>query len=164
MSLVRYQAFAVAVAVAMATVGASAGQAGSPPAVGIVIAQQTYVDVVNMLEKSGYRVLEMKSTFLGRIRIRAANREHVREVVVSRTTGEIKRDQVIQVLRISGDGTSAQGGSAQGSSDQSSSSGSGGGLSASVGSTSASIGSSGVSASTGGGSVSVGGGGIGLGN
>lgn len=59
---------------------------------------RTYVDVLASLEASGYSVDRVKSTFLSRVKITAQNAVHVREVVVSRSTGEIVSDQVVQVL------------------------------------------------------------------
>lgn len=145
---------------------AVAGQSSmSLPGPVVLIAQQTYVDVVGMLERSGYRVVDMKSTFLGRIRIRAKNREHLREVVVSRSTGEIKSDQIIRVFAVAGEGETREQivrGTRSGTHSAQASTNSG--VSASVGDSSGSVNNSGVGASVGGASVSVGGGGVSIGN
>lgn len=115
------------------------------------IAAQNYTMVIAMLEDTGYRVTSMKSTLLGRLKIRAQNREHVREVVVSRSTGEIMSDRIVKVFNDpDGDrAVSREANAPQGGQEPS-------GASANVGGTSASVGSGGASVSTGGGSVSVG--------
>lgn len=160
MALERARFVLAATVVATCMGSAVAAQTGARPQGPILmIAQQTYLDVVGMLENTGYRVLNMKSTFLGRVRIRAMNREHVREVVVSRSTGEIKSDRIIQMI-----GGTNENGTKRQTGRSASDSVSDGGLNASVGSSSGSVGSSGVSASAGGASVSVGSGGIGIGN
>lgn len=59
------------------------------------LAQSSYVDVISALKQSGYTVLKVERTLLGRVRILAKNHEHLREMVVSRTTGEVKRDVIV---------------------------------------------------------------------
>lgn len=156
---------------------AHAASTGAAPGV-IVIASQSYLEVIAMLEDAGYKVTGMKSTLLGRLKIRAQNDEHLREVVVSRSTGEIKSDRILRVFadkdgeagvapRTAASKTSRDSSSGGGSSSSSSSSSSGGSVSVSAGSggasvstgsggVSASAGSGGVSASVGGTSVSIG--------
>ncbi len=68
----------------------------SPGRAAYQIAQLGYTDVLVMLERTGYKVVKMDSTLLGRVRILARNREHLREVIVSRSTGEIKRDVILK--------------------------------------------------------------------
>jgi len=63
----------------------------------LMVAQLTYIDVIANLENSGYRIIDMRSTFLGRIKLRADNSIHQREVVVSRSTGEILSDVIVIV-------------------------------------------------------------------
>ena len=144
------------------------------------IAQQTYAGVIAQLQNSGYRIDEVKSTFLGRIRIIAHNRVHVREVIVSRSTGEVKRDVVLEVMagnsgggqagNFSGSGSSGNTPGSGASGGGTSSSSSGGGAATGSGGTGAgasvdagnvgadvSVGSGGVSAG-----VSVGSGGVGV--
>ena len=119
-----------------------------------VLAAQSYVDVIEMLESAGYRVNGMKTTFLGRVKIQAQNRQHLREVVVSRSTGEIKSDRIIRTFREEGGETaSRRNGQDEGTS---SNSGSGTGVSVGTGGASASVGTGGASVSAGGASVSVG--------
>ena len=50
--------------------------------------------VIQGLQQGGYRIISIKSTFLGRIRIMAENRTHRREIIVSRSTGVIFRDRI----------------------------------------------------------------------
>lgn len=76
-----------------------------------VITQPGYADVISALRSDGYRIVSVDRTFLGRIRIVAQNNRHVREVIVSRSTGEIKSNMVIEVLAGAGAGGSSQNGS-----------------------------------------------------
>jgi nucleoside diphosphate kinase len=160
----KVAAVGIAVSLVVGSTGlpALAQSADAAPDGSYQIAQQSYADVIVALENTGYRVVDMRSTFLGRLRIRAQNREHMREVIVSRSTGEIMSDQIIKVFATRGDGSPAatrqtaavsKGGDTSGDSSAGTSS-----VSASVG------GSSGVSASVGKTSVSIGGGGISIGN
>lgn len=65
----------------------------------LVLAQsRTRADVVAALEASGYTVTEIRTTLLGRLRIVARNGEHRREVVMSRATGEILSDRIVEVF------------------------------------------------------------------
>jgi hypothetical protein len=157
MTLGRTGTFFVAASVALTATSVSANETNGNLNVGAIIAQQTYIDVVGMLETSGYRVLDMKSTFLGRVRIRAKNHEHVREVVVSRSTGEIKSDQIIQVF---GEGTDVKS-PKQNTASAGSVGSNGSTIDVSVGT---SVGGVGGNASVSSGSISVGSGGIGIGN
>lgn len=171
-----------------AVAGHGAIRPAPPPPEQLYQARQDYTDVVRMLERNGYLIVKMTSTMLGRVKITASNRAHLREVVVSRSTGEIKHDVILQVYtprhlvkRRSnaeeaanqglGGGVSLGGGSGGVSVDLG---GSSGGVSANVssGGVSASVGGSGglsadvstdngISAGVGLGGVSVG---IGLGN
>ena len=117
------------------------------------LAAQTYIDVIGSLEKSGYRVRSMKTTLLGRIKILAQNKSHLREVVVSRSTGEIKSDRIVRVFAQT-DGNSV--GQVKVNTPSSVSEGSGSGVSVGTGGSSVSVGSGGVSTSVGGLSASVG--------
>ena len=67
----------------------------------LVAQQQTYLDVMANLEAAGYAVVETKTTFLGRVQITARNAAHLREVVVSRATGEVKSDVILQTFATS---------------------------------------------------------------
>lgn len=79
---------------------------------------RTYLDVVAGLEAEGYVIRDIQTTWLGRIKILAASRANLREVVVSRTTGEIMSDVIIEVFaRGKGNATTgADGGSHAGAS------------------------------------------------
>lgn len=58
--------------------------------------------VIQGLQQAGYRIVSVKSTFLGRIRILAENRRFQREVIVSRSTGVIFRDRIQKLTSASG--------------------------------------------------------------
>ncbi len=76
---------------------------------GVVVVQaRSYGDVVAALEAGGYRVDDISRTFLGRVRIVASNRQHRREVIISRSTGEIMSDMIVDVFPESGTGQSLQ--------------------------------------------------------
>jgi hypothetical protein len=64
----------------------------------LVAQQQTYLDVMANLEAAGYTVVETKTTFLGRVQITARNAAHLREIVVSRATGEVKSDVILETF------------------------------------------------------------------
>ncbi|MEM9975623.1 MAG: hypothetical protein AAF771_15705 [Pseudomonadota bacterium] len=55
-------------------------------------------DVIWLLQSEGYEVTEISRTLLGRIRIAATNGAFDREVIISRTTGEIRYDGVYAKL------------------------------------------------------------------
>ncbi len=59
---------------------------------------QSYLDVIAQLEANGYTLSSVERTLLGRMKITAQNRVHVRELVVSRSTGEVMRDTVVRLL------------------------------------------------------------------
>lgn len=59
---------------------------------------RSYLDVIAQLESSGYTLDSVEKTFLGRMKITAHNRAHVREMVVSRSTGEIMHDAIVKVF------------------------------------------------------------------
>jgi hypothetical protein len=82
-----------AAASATASATASAALSGS-----FNVAQiQTYLDVVAQLEQRGYSVIAIERTLLGRMKVRARNEAHLRELVVSRHTGEVMHDIIVQV-------------------------------------------------------------------
>jgi hypothetical protein len=103
---VRKATIRVAVAAALVTGSCASAALAQPVAATsgatasgeIVVAQQNYLDVMANLEAAGYTILETKRTLLGRIKITARNSTHLREVVVSRATGEVKHDEVVQVF------------------------------------------------------------------
>ncbi len=118
--------------------------------------RRSYTQVIFNLEDEGYQVTELTTTLLGRVRIIARNSVHLREVVVSRATGEIKSDVILKIFALNS-------GDAKATTTKSISSTATGGTSFSGGGVAASVGSNGVSASIGGNggvSASVGGGGI----
>jgi len=105
-----YNAFAIAltgltlgfsadmVAAQSVTANATAQSNSSVTAQEMLVAQnQTYLDVMANLEASGYEVLEVSRTWLGRIKIEARNNLHLREVVVSTSTGEVMSDVVVEI-------------------------------------------------------------------
>jgi len=156
---------------APAEAGRAGGVTGEAPE-RIVLARQSYTDVIATLERNGYRVVNMSSTLLGRVKIQARNRVHLREIVVSRSTGEIKHDVILKVYRRVKEGSEAHkrlqrrareaeaaGNSGGGSSGSGSSGGSSGGVSVGVGGGNGGGASVSVGGDTGGVSVDVGGGG-----
>jgi hypothetical protein len=52
--------------------------------------------VIQALQGQGYNVTEVSRTWLGRIRIEAVRGNAVREIVMSRSTGEIKQDALFE--------------------------------------------------------------------
>ncbi|WP_457935419.1 hypothetical protein [Mesorhizobium sp. 10J20-29] len=71
----------------------------------LVAQQQSYLDVMANLEAAGYVIDSTKTTFLGRVQITAHNRQHQREIVVSRATGEIKSDVITELFEGSASAT-----------------------------------------------------------
>ena len=63
-----------------------------------LVAQQAQLPVIDALRAEGYRVTSVKKTLLGRIRVLIQNKNHIREVVVSPSTGEVKSDQVVKII------------------------------------------------------------------
>ena len=51
-------------------------------------------EIATELQAEGYRIVEVRRTWLGRIRIEAENGDLRREIVFDRVTGEIRRDLV----------------------------------------------------------------------
>jgi hypothetical protein len=98
----RYSAaLAVVLAAGPASMALAQSADGSTTAsadVTLVAQQQTYLDVMANLEAAGYTVVETKTTFLGRVQITARNAAHLREVVVSRATGEVKSDVILETF------------------------------------------------------------------
>ena len=64
--------------------------AGSP------LKAETVQDMIKILESEGFVVTDIGRTFLGRIRIEAVSDGFVREVILSRSTGEIRQDAVFR--------------------------------------------------------------------
>ena len=58
--------------------------------------QWRYIDVLEALDKEGYTVVSVTDTLLNRVKIRARSSQHLREIVVSRASGQILRDAVIE--------------------------------------------------------------------
>ena len=63
-----------------------------------VAAADGYLLVASELEQSGYRIVSITRTMLGRIRITARSGRHEREVIVSRSTGEVLRDMITKEI------------------------------------------------------------------
>lgn len=61
--------------------------------------QQHYLEVIEALDESGYRIVSVTTTLLNRIKIRAQNEYHLREIIVSQASGQILRDAVIEEYR-----------------------------------------------------------------
>lgn len=77
---------------------ASTAEAEASANASVSIQQQAMNTIMAELEATGYQVIEVSTTFLGRIRILASNSENMREIVVSRSTGEVKRDVIVEVF------------------------------------------------------------------
>ena len=69
---------------------ASAASADESRRPGAIVAD----GVAIALDMQGYEIVSESRTMLGRIRIVARNHLHEREIVISPTTGEVKRDVV----------------------------------------------------------------------
>ncbi len=52
--------------------------------------------VIRALKGQGYKVTDVSRTWLGRIRIEAVRENVIREIVMSRSTGEIKQDALFE--------------------------------------------------------------------
>jgi hypothetical protein len=95
---------APALALALAATGDPAWAQGPRPGdVTITVdelPENRYIDVVQMLDQSGYRIISINRTFLNRIRIRAESAEHLREIIFSPSSGEIMRDVIIETYMV----------------------------------------------------------------
>ncbi|ATX64540.1 hypothetical protein LY39_03564 [Roseinatronobacter bogoriensis subsp. barguzinensis] len=60
-----------------------------------------YITVLETLDRRGYTIVEVSSTWLNRLRIWAENNVHRREIVVSRTNGRILRDVILETYHTS---------------------------------------------------------------
>lgn len=58
--------------------------------------QWRYIDVLEALDSEGYTIVSVTDTLLNRVKIRARSSQHLREIVVSRASGQILRDAVIE--------------------------------------------------------------------
>lgn len=58
-----------------------------------------YLDVIDALDESGYQILSTSRTLLNRVRIRASNGVHLREIIISRASGAILRDAILEHIR-----------------------------------------------------------------
>ncbi|MDD7970268.1 hypothetical protein [Roseinatronobacter alkalisoli] len=99
---------AIIVLIFLATASAVAGQSGrglSVVDVERIVGREGnthYILILQTLEQRGYRIVDVSSTWLNRLRIWAENRAHKREIVVSRATGRILRDAVVETYGNSG--------------------------------------------------------------
>lgn len=58
--------------------------------------QERYLKIILALGEDGYTVVDVRQTFLNRVLIRAENQHHLRETVVSRASGQVLRDVIIE--------------------------------------------------------------------
>jgi len=58
-----------------------------------------FLAIIAALSDAGYEILSTDVTLLNRVRIRADNGSHLREIVVSRASGRVLRDVVVQTRR-----------------------------------------------------------------
>lgn len=56
-------------------------------------------EVIAQLQAAGYQVVDVSKTLLGRIKVTVQNEVHTREIFISRATGEIKQDVVVEARR-----------------------------------------------------------------
>ena len=77
-----------------------AGQADPTSGIALVRVQHSpqwrYIDVLEALDSEGYTIISVTDTLLNRVKIRARSSQHLREIVVSRASGQILRDAVIE--------------------------------------------------------------------
>lgn len=91
-------------------VNATAAQQTKGELVEMLLAQaRTEEQLIAALELQGYTISEMRRSLLGRAIITAENGMHVREVVMSRATGEILSDQITAILGDAGASAAAEG-------------------------------------------------------
>ncbi|MCR8726659.1 hypothetical protein [Frigidibacter sp. ROC022] len=57
-----------------------------------------FAEIVDALDREGYEVVKVEQTLLNRVLIRARNSYHLREIVVSRASGQILRDRIIETF------------------------------------------------------------------
>ena len=72
------------------SVGSSGTQAAK-----VEYSETSYQRTLQKLKREGFKVISIKKSFLGRIRILALKNNNLREIIISRSTGEIKRDAII---------------------------------------------------------------------
>lgn len=58
--------------------------------------QAHYAAIAKALEMDGYQILDVRRTLLNRAMIHASNEDHLREIVVSRSSGQVLRDVIIE--------------------------------------------------------------------
>lgn len=56
----------------------------------------SYFDVIDALDRNGYQIVSVTNTMLNRVVIRARNEHHLREIVLSRASGHILRDGIME--------------------------------------------------------------------
>ncbi|NNF73228.1 MAG: hypothetical protein HKN02_13670 [Rhodobacteraceae bacterium] len=78
------------------------------------------------LEASGYTVHDYSRTFFGRIKIVLGTGDYYREIVVSKTTGEIRNDVLLKGFDAAGKGAKDKGAGKKGSGKKSGNSGNNG--------------------------------------
>ena len=76
----------------------------SPVPPPIMIAQaRTEADLIAALELQGYQIDSVRRTLLGRVVIKARNDTNIREIVMSRSRGDVLSDQIVRNLSADGD-------------------------------------------------------------
>jgi uncharacterized membrane protein YgcG len=60
-----------------------------------IAASQAHLAVIQMLKENGYSVVSIKRTFLGRAKVTVTNNLHTREIIVSRSTGEVMHERTV---------------------------------------------------------------------
>lgn len=97
--------------VTLAFVLASSGIARADPAPGLPLEEihdgldthghTEFLTIITALSRVGYEIVSTDVTLLNRVRIRAENDNHLREIVVSRASGRVLRDVVVQTYQAS---------------------------------------------------------------
>ncbi|MFN3663783.1 MAG: hypothetical protein ACK4TM_13640 [Yoonia sp.] len=69
--------------------------------------QERYRKIVLALDRDGYTIETVRQTVLNRALIRARNQYHLREIVVSRASGQVLRDVIIEEFETNREGDTA---------------------------------------------------------
>ncbi|WP_156103005.1 hypothetical protein [Thioclava atlantica] len=98
---------AALLAIAIGAPAAALSDSALPLMRPVQVASAAYLQVIQSLKAQGYAIERVSRTFLGRYQILARNPTQLREVIVSSSTGEIKRDAVIKRFESGGADTGA---------------------------------------------------------
>ena len=88
--------------------GASATEGDTQIGVLLMAQARSEAQVTAALELQGYQIEDIRRSLLGRVIITARNEIHMREVVMSRSTGEILADRIVRAAVGSSNSTDAE--------------------------------------------------------